>query len=128
MACFQWGALGSWTSWTRSRLRSRTWSTSTTGSGERLWHAWFQESKDGDKDEARRLKALVDLVTKKVNFLRDDNGRNKCLEFAHTMREHPLHILGDELDADPWLLGCANGVLDLRTGLLRKGRAEDYIA
>jgi len=94
---------------------------------ERLWNAWFNESKDGDKDEARRLKKLVDLVSKKVNSLRDDNGRNKCLEFAHTMREQPLHILGDELDADPWLLGCANGVLDLRTGLLREGRAEDYI-
>jgi putative DNA primase/helicase len=94
---------------------------------ERLWNAWYQANRDEDKEEARRLKKLVDLVAKKVNSLRDDNGRNKCLEFAHTMREQPLHILGDELDADPWLLGCANGVLDLRTGLLREGRAEDYI-
>jgi putative DNA primase/helicase len=31
------------------------------------------------------------------------------------------------LDADPWLLGCPNGVLDLRTGELRESRPEDYI-
>jgi putative DNA primase/helicase len=31
------------------------------------------------------------------------------------------------LDADPWLLGCPNGVLDLRTGQLRESRPEDYI-
>ena len=33
----------------------------------------------------------------------------------------------DALDADPWLLGCPNGTLDLRTGELRPARREDYI-
>jgi putative DNA primase/helicase len=31
------------------------------------------------------------------------------------------------LDTDPWLLGCPNGTLDLKTGKLREARREDYI-
>lgn len=31
------------------------------------------------------------------------------------------------LDADPWLLNCANGVVDLRTGTLRTARREDLL-
>nr|WP_239057843.1 phage/plasmid primase, P4 family [Pseudodesulfovibrio sp. JC047] len=94
---------------------------------ERLWPLYFDAVREEDKNEKRRLKRILDAVQTKIKSLRNDNGRNKCLEFAHTMRENPLHILGDELDSDPWLLGCANGVLDLRTGLLRKGGPEDYI-
>lgn len=33
----------------------------------------------------------------------------------------------DQLDANPWLLHCTNGVLDLRTGELRAHRQEDLI-
>lgn len=32
-----------------------------------------------------------------------------------------------ELDADPWLLNCGNGTVDLRTGELRPHRPEDLI-
>ena len=32
-----------------------------------------------------------------------------------------------EWDKDPWLLGVPNGVVDLRTGLLRQGQQEDQI-
>ena len=88
---------------------------------------WKEYLKAEDKEESKRLNKLHDFVASKVKALRNDNGRNKCLEFAHTMREEPLHIQGDELDADPWLLGCANGVLDLSTGKFREGRPEDYI-
>lgn len=33
----------------------------------------------------------------------------------------------DEWDRDPWVLGCTNGVLDLRTGALRAARPSDRI-
>ena len=36
-------------------------------------------------------------------------------------------MAGDEWDPDPWLLGCENGIVDLRTGALRDGRPEDLI-
>lgn len=34
----------------------------------------------------------------------------------------PIADPGDQWDLDPWLFGCANGVLDIRTGVLRDGR------
>lgn len=37
-------------------------------------------------------------------------------------------VQGGELDADPWLLGCPNGTVDLRTGRLREARREDLIS
>ena len=33
----------------------------------------------------------------------------------------------DQWDADPWLLNTPGGVVDLRTGAIRKHRAEDYM-
>jgi P4 family phage/plasmid primase-like protien len=36
-------------------------------------------------------------------------------------------ILPDELDADPWLLNCENGTIDLTTGELREHRREDLL-
>jgi len=41
--------------------------------------------------------------------------------------ERPITDAGKDWDSDPWLLGVANGVLDLRTGDLRDGRPEDRI-
>ena len=38
-----------------------------------------------------------------------------------------LGTTGKKWDSDPWLLGLANGVMDLRTGELRPGRPEDFI-
>jgi putative DNA primase/helicase len=39
----------------------------------------------------------------------------------------PISDPGTGWDADPWLLGVENGVIDLRTGKLREERAEDRI-
>jgi putative DNA primase/helicase len=33
----------------------------------------------------------------------------------------------DQFDTNPWLLGCLNGTLDLKTGKLREAQREDYI-
>lgn len=38
-----------------------------------------------------------------------------------------LGITGAEWDSDPWLLGCANGVINLRDGSFRDGKPEDFI-
>lgn len=42
--------------------------------------------------------------------------------------EHPMADAGDKWDTDPWLLGVANGVIDLRTGELRDGCPDDWIS
>ena len=47
-------------------------------------------------------------------------SRDNLLRLARS--EPPLAVTGDDWDSDPWLLGVANGVLDLRTGELRDGQ------
>ena len=41
--------------------------------------------------------------------------------------ENPLAVAGDEWDLNPWLLGVRGGVIDLQTGVLRDGCADDFI-
>jgi putative DNA primase/helicase len=41
--------------------------------------------------------------------------------------EPGVSISPNQLDANPWLLGCANGVIELNTGIFREGRRDDYI-
>lgn len=36
-------------------------------------------------------------------------------------------ILPDRLDADPWVLNCQNGAVDLRTGILHPHRRDEYL-
>ncbi len=48
-----------------------------------------------------------------------------CLALARN--EYPLADDGERWDEHSWLVGCPNGVLDLRTGELRDGRPDDRI-
>ena len=41
--------------------------------------------------------------------------------------ESAIGIAPDRLDANPMLLGCSNGTLDLQTGMLRPPMREDFI-
>jgi putative DNA primase/helicase len=55
--------------------------------------------------QAERLKAMINLATSIPSLV----------------------VLASQLDADPMLLGVANGVLDLRTGKLRPAEPKDLI-
>jgi hypothetical protein len=39
----------------------------------------------------------------------------------------PIANAGDHWDEDPWLLGCLNGVVDLRTGIVRKAEPTELV-
>ncbi|MDP9359581.1 MAG: phage/plasmid primase, P4 family [Chloroflexota bacterium] len=47
------------------------------------------------------------------------------LDIAQSL--HPIADAGQQWDTDPWLLGCPNGVVNLRTGALRPGTPDDRI-
>lgn len=105
-----------------------------------LWegHRWAPDA-DGEvyrlaKEAARtRYLAAVEIADleqrKKVSeFAVRSESRQKldaCLALAQN--EHPITDSGANWDAAPYLLGVANGVVDLRTGELRPGRPEDRL-
>jgi putative DNA primase/helicase len=65
---------------------------------------------------------------KTADFAVRSESRQKleaCLALAQN--ERPITDSGANWDADPYLLGVANGVVDLRTGELHPGRPEDRI-
>jgi putative DNA primase/helicase len=82
--------------------------------------------KEDAESAMKRLGNLKESFQKRVSGLRTMRRRNNCLQAAHTC-EKPLAIHGRELDQNPWLLPCANGVVDLKTGKLQQGRPEDYM-
>lgn len=83
--------------------------------------------KKKEDDIKARLERYKDRIYKRISRLRTDRGRNACLKFARSCND-PLTIEGGDFDLHPWLLGCANGVIDLRSGKFRDGRPEDYIS
>ncbi|MFM9966030.1 MAG: phage/plasmid primase, P4 family [Planctomycetaceae bacterium] len=66
-----------------------------------------------------RTEETIDFATKTSRA----SGVSAMLKLAASMR--PIRV--DDLDANPWLLNCLNGTLDLRTGELRPHRREDNL-
>lgn len=84
------------------------------------------DEKAGGSDGANALKKRRKDFKKRASNLRSDGRRVKCLKFAHTS-ENPMAIKGDEFDKKPWMLPCANGVINLRTGEIEPGRQKDFL-
>jgi len=84
--------------------------------------------KKKEKERAQQLQETQDKIYKRVGRLRSERGRTNTLKFAHTNPSNAIAITGEELDTNPWLLACKNGVIDLQTGRLRPGRIDDYIS
>ena len=66
------------------------------------------------------------MLNRRVTALRTKSRRSNCLGFVHTSAD-PMAIDGSEIDQKPWLLPCANGVIDLKTGELLPGRQKDFL-
>ena len=87
-----------------------------------------------------RWTSLVCVSTKPLDTT-DRTSRDFALKFALAAESRrgienllaltrniaPVADAGDSWDVDPWLLGVTNGVMDLRTGILRPGRHDDWI-
>lgn len=93
-----------------------------------IFHSLLDKFKNPDLSESEE-----DVLTKQRDALlaRAKRCRGKdrkaILEYVHTGASEPLSITGDELDKDPYLMACANGVIDLRTQEHRPGRPDDFI-
>lgn len=82
--------------------------------------------KDGKKDPAKLAEERERALLKKITLLQRKAYKKDTLELAAAGRGS-LGIAGEEWDRDPWLLGCFNGVIELKTGRFRPGKQEDYL-
>ncbi len=74
--------------------------------------------------------AIVDDAERRatVDHARRSEARGRLAAMIELARSEPgIAILPRDFDADPWLLNCANGTLDLRTGTLRPHDKADLL-
>ena len=107
------------------------------------WLLWRRHRWEPDADaEIRRLaKTAMRQRFIEAAALDDPDARRRAAKWAITSEsrarldallylaqaEQPIADAGAGWDADPWVLGVPNGVIDLRTGRLRAGRRDDRI-
>lgn len=113
--------------------------------GRRIWLIWHGHRWRPDRDqEIRRLwlAVLGERYTEALGItaseMRErtlaaimaagatDDAIAAGLRIAASMK--PAATTGDAWDPDPWILGCENGLVDLRTGALRVGRPTDMVS
>jgi putative DNA primase/helicase len=107
-----------WLTWEAGR-----WRSDTTGAAERAAKALARERLRAAADvegEDERKKAVMWAMTSQ-----SDTRIRAALSLATT--ETPIVLRADDLDRDPFLLACANGTLDLRSGELRRPDPDDLI-
>jgi putative DNA primase/helicase len=80
-------------------------------------------AKAGKSEEAEKHRKLQGDLLKRILALQTAQ-RKRSVMFLATVGKG---LTGNEWDRDPWLLGCINGVIDLRTGEQRLGRQVDSI-
>jgi putative DNA primase/helicase len=103
------------------------------------WLAWDGRRwrRDVDGEVIRRAKqTVVGLFEEAVaamdgelaNWARKSAAEPRLRAMA-SLAESELPVVAsvDEFDRDPWLLTCANGTIDLRSGELREHRREDLL-
>jgi len=87
-------------------------------------------AKDAARDRYQEALAIDDLNdrAREAKFAIASENRQRLEAMLLAARtEPPIADAGDRWDHDAWTLGAANGVVDVATGVLRPGRADDRI-
>jgi putative DNA primase/helicase len=110
---------GRWLIW-----KGHRWQPDEDGQVERIWlqvlAERYRQALAADDHERQRLVSEVQTAGA------TNAAVTAGLELASIME--PIATRADAWDPDPYLLGCENGVIDLRTGDLRPGRPENMIS
>jgi P4 family phage/plasmid primase-like protien len=109
----------------------------------RSWFIWTGDywRRDENGEIMRRGEATIESLFDEAKKISDEARRTALRKFALqsqarrqlenmvalAQHQRGVALSPDKLDADPMLLGVLNGVIDLKTGTLRRGRREDYI-
>jgi putative DNA primase/helicase len=93
------------------------------------WLVW--DSRRWKPDEALAVEQLAKETVRSIEdagFAKRAEADARITALVRRARSEPaLVVTQGQLNADPWLLNCRNGTLDLRTGRLRAHRREDMI-
>jgi putative DNA primase/helicase len=76
------------------------------------------KQKNANPDEMSRIEKTIDALLKRITALQTRRRKEDVLYLA-AAGENSLGISGEEWDADPWLLGVKNGIIDLHNGELK---------
>jgi P4 family phage/plasmid primase-like protien len=95
------------------------------------WLRWNKQHWQYDEQKQMEMDVhnLCEIAAKECGSLaKAERIRSrKNIEAVVRLSQPYLSMSLDELDKDPMLLGTPNGVIDLRIGVLREARREDYI-
>lgn len=72
----------------------------------------------------------ITALNNKISQLHTAKHRDAVLKVVRTCRDESMRINGKEMDRDPWVLACTNGILELKLENFgfRAGRPDDYIS
>lgn len=90
--------------------------------------ASVEEELDATKDaEAQKqLQKTIGGIKRRIDRLNSQSGAMNCTSWSHRI-DGGIGCIGDDIDDAPYLLPCANGVVDLRTGEISAGRHDDHL-
>lgn len=109
-----------------------------------MWLAWdsCRWQRDATGEAQRAAKDTAHALLARAAAIKGQEEAKAAAKWAITARaeqriraqltlaetELEIAITPDALDADPWLLSCTNGTLDLRTGELREHDPSDLLS
>ena len=113
--CYAWK---SWLAWPEGgpRWRRDTGDVAMRCAKETARGLYLEAAKASDDGQRKAL-------AKWAAYAESEPGLRRML----TLAQSELAITPEQLDADPWLLNCPNGTLELRTAHLRPHRREDFL-
>jgi putative DNA primase/helicase len=113
--CYPWR---SWLAWSGPCWRRDSGNTVMQLAKETAANIYLEVAATRSEDERKQI-AKWAMASESERALR------AMLTLAQS--EPGIPVTPDELDRNPWLLACANGTVDLRTGELRESRRDDLI-
>ena len=86
----------------------------------------IEATKNNDNDKAGKSEKIEKELLSRIHTLQTLRRKKNILTLASS-GYHSLGMSGEQWDSDPYLIGCKNAVIDIRSGHARPGDPSDYI-
>lgn len=126
--CYRWGK---WLAWNGQRWEEdeegepQRWAEKAARSFAEDAADILRGAREGSNEEQKYASQKAETLLKWGRTSLSAGKVSSALELAKAQKGVPIRYT--EMDCNPWLFGCANGTIDLRTGELRPHRKEDLL-